>query len=139
WLLWFGLLFVAFVLYSPGGLVGIWSTLGKRWWPPPEETAAMSRRKIYEGLPLPEFLRPQASQGTVLEVAGVSKSFGGIRAVRDAALQVGAGEIHALIGPNGAGKTTLFNLVSGLYAPASAAIKLRGRDIQGVASGLICH
>ncbi len=56
WLLWFGLLFVAFVLYSPGGLVGIWSTLSKRWWPPPEEAAAMSRRKIYEGLPLPDFL-----------------------------------------------------------------------------------
>jgi branched-chain amino acid transport system ATP-binding protein len=139
WLLWFGLLFVAFVLYSPGGLVGIWSTLARRWWPPPEETAAMSRRKIYEGLPLPDFLRPAASESTVLEVAGVSKSFGGIRAVRDAGLQVRSGEIHALIGPNGAGKTTLFNLVSGLYAPDGGTIRLHGRDIQGVSSELICH
>jgi branched-chain amino acid transport system ATP-binding protein len=139
WLLWFGLLFVAFVLYSPGGLVGIWSMLAKRWWPPPEETAAMSRRKIYEGLPLPDFLRPAASESTVLEVAGVSKSFGGIRAVRDASLQVRSGEIHALIGPNGAGKTTLFNLVSGLYAPDAGTIRLHGRDIQGTSSELICH
>ncbi len=139
WLLWFGLLFVAFVLYSPGGLVGIWSTLAKRWWPPPEETAAMSRRKIYEGLPLPDFLRPPASENTVLEVAGVSKSFGGIRAVREASLEVRSGEIHALIGPNGAGKTTLFNLVSGLYAPDTGAIRLHGRDIQGTSSELICH
>jgi len=139
WLLWFGLLFVAFVLYSPGGLVGIWSTLSKRWWPPAEETAAMSRRKIYDGLPLPDFLRPPATQGAVLEVSGVSKSFGGIRAVRDASLQVRSGEIHALIGPNGAGKTTLFNLVSGLYAPDAGAIRLHGRDIQGVPSELICH
>jgi ABC-type branched-subunit amino acid transport system ATPase component len=139
WLLWFGLLFVAFVLYSPGGLVGIWSTLSKSWWPPPEETAAMSRRKIYDGLPLPDFLRPPATQGAVLEVSGVSKSFGGIRAVRDASLQVRSGEIHALIGPNGAGKTTLFNLVSGLYAPDAGAIRLHGRDIQGVPSELICH
>ena len=75
----------------------------------------MSRRKIYEGLPLPAFLMPEGLKGTVLEVTGVSKSFGGIRAVTNASLQIGAGEIHALIGPNGAGKTTLFNLVSGLY------------------------
>ncbi|MFO1111139.1 MAG: branched-chain amino acid ABC transporter ATP-binding protein/permease [Bradyrhizobium sp.] len=139
WLLWFGLLFVAFVLYSPGGLVGIWATLSKRWWPPPEEMAAMSRRKIYDNLPLPNFLRPPASQGSVLEVAGVSKTFGGIRAVHDASLRVQSGEIHALIGPNGAGKTTLFNLVSGLYAPDAGTIKLRGSQIQGLSSESICH
>ena len=139
WLLWFGLVFVAFVLYSPGGLVGIWATLAKRWWPPPEESAAMSRRKIYEGLPLPAFLLPKGLDGTVLDVRGVSKTFGGIRAVTDASLQVGAGEIHALIGPNGAGKTTLFNLVSGLYPTDGGTIKLNGREIQGVPSEAICH
>jgi ABC-type branched-subunit amino acid transport system ATPase component/ABC-type branched-subunit amino acid transport system permease subunit len=139
WLLWFGLVFVAFVLYSPGGLVGIWATLAKRWWPPPEEAAAMSRRKIYEGLPLPAFLLPKGLDGIVLDVRGVSKTFGGIRAVTDASLQVGAGEIHALIGPNGAGKTTLFNLVSGLYPTDSGTIKLNGREIQGVPSEAICH
>jgi ABC-type branched-subunit amino acid transport system ATPase component/ABC-type branched-subunit amino acid transport system permease subunit len=139
WLLWFGLLFVIFVLYSPGGLVGIWDTLSKRWWPPPDETAAMSRRKIYEGLPLPDFLRPKTGVGAVLEVEGVAKSFGGIRAVRDASLQLRSGEIHALIGPNGAGKTTLFNLVSGLYTPDSGAVRLHGHAIQGMPSELICH
>ena len=139
WLLWFGLIFVAFVLYSPGGLVGIWATLSKRWWPAPEEAAAMSKRRIYDGLPLPAFLLPKGFDGTVLEVQGVSKTFGGIRAVTDASLQVGAGEIHALIGPNGAGKTTLFNLVSGLYPTDSGTIKLNGREIQGVPSEAICH
>ena len=99
----------------------------------------MSRRKIYEGLPLPAFLRPKGLNGTVLDVRGVSKSFGGIRAVTDASLQVGAGEIHALIGPNGAGKTTLFNLVSGLYPTDSGTIRLNGREIQGVPSEVICH
>ena len=139
WLLWFGLIFVAFVLYSPGGLVGIWATLSKRWWPAPEEAAAMSKRKIYDGLPLPAFLLPKGLDGNVLEVRGVSKTFGGIRAVTNASLQVGAGEIHALIGPNGAGKTTLFNLVSGLFPTDSGTIKLNGREIQGVASEAICH
>jgi branched-chain amino acid transport system ATP-binding protein len=139
WLLWFGLIFVAFVLYSPGGLVGIWATLSRRWRPAPEEAAAMSKRRIYEGLPLPAFLTPAGLKGKVLEVEGISKRFGGIRAVSNASLQIGAGEIHALIGPNGAGKTTLFNLVSGLFPPDSGTIRLSGRDIHGVPSHLICH
>lgn len=139
WLFWFGLTFVAFVMYSPGGLVGIGALIMRRLRPPAEETAAMSRRKIYDGLPLPDFLRPEALQGTVLEVNGVFRNFGGIRAVENASIKVAAGEIHALIGPNGAGKTTLFNLISGLYAPDQGTIRLNGRDIAGVPANLICH
>jgi branched-chain amino acid transport system ATP-binding protein len=111
----------------------------RRWRPAPEESAAMSKRRIYQGLPLPGFLMPESRQGTVLEFRGISKKFGGIRAVANASLQIGAGEIHALIGPNGAGKTTLFNLVSGLFASDSGVIRLNGREIQGVPSHLICH
>ncbi|KJC58183.1 ABC transporter [Bradyrhizobium sp. LTSPM299] len=139
WLLWFGLIFVAFVMYSPDGLVGIWSQLARRLWPAPEEAAAMSRRKTYDGLPLPDFLIPETRVGIVLEVGGVSKAFGGIRAVSNASLKLAAGEIHALIGPNGAGKTTLFNLVSGLYPTDRGTIALNGREIQGTPSDLICH
>ena len=139
WLLWFGLIFVGFVIYSPDGLIGIWRTLMRRFRPAPEEHAAMSKRKIYEGLPLPGFLLPEGLKGSVLEVEGISKHFGGIRAVNSASLTIGAGEIHALIGPNGAGKTTLFNLISGLYPTDSGTIKLGGREIQGVPSNLICH
>jgi ABC-type branched-subunit amino acid transport system ATPase component/ABC-type branched-subunit amino acid transport system permease subunit len=139
WLLWFGLIFVAFVLYSPGGLVGIWATLSRRWWPAPEEAAAMSKRRIYQDLPLPAFLMPESLKGAVLEVEGISKRFGGIRAVSNANLHIGAGEIHALIGPNGAGKTTLFNLVSGLFPPDNGTIRLNRRDIHGLPSHLICH
>ncbi|HTP95796.1 MAG TPA: branched-chain amino acid ABC transporter ATP-binding protein/permease [Burkholderiales bacterium] len=139
WLLWFGLVFVGFVLYSPGGLTGIWAKLKRRWRPPPEEAAAMNGRKVYEGLALPEFLRPASSSGTVLEVQGVSKHFGGIRAVAGAALAVGAGEIHALIGPNGAGKTTLFNLVSGLFPPDEGAVRLKGEEIHRLPAHRICR
>jgi ABC-type branched-subunit amino acid transport system ATPase component/ABC-type branched-subunit amino acid transport system permease subunit len=139
WLLWFGLVFVGFVLFSPSGLVGIWGTIARRWRPPPEQAAAMSQRKIYEGLPLPAFLRPQARVGTVLEVNGVSKRFGGIRAVSDASLELRAGEIHALIGPNGAGKTTLFNLVSRLYRVDEGSIRLNGRNIHGLPAQDICR
>jgi len=138
WLLWFGLVFVLFVMFSPSGLVGVWTTIMKRLRPPPEESAAMSRRKIYEGLPLPAFLRPQAGQGVALDVENVSMHFGGIRAVASASLTVGAGEIHALIGPNGAGKTTVFNLISGLYA-GRGTVRLQGRDIHGQTPDIICH
>ena len=139
WLLWFGLIFVAFVMYSPDGLVGIWTKLKRRWKPPLEETAAMSRRRVHDGLALPAFLSPDGRNGTVLEVDGVSKRFGGIRAVEGVCLRVAHGEIHALIGPNGAGKTTLFNLVSGLFPVDRGVVRLNGRDIQNIPSNRICH
>jgi ABC-type branched-subunit amino acid transport system ATPase component/ABC-type branched-subunit amino acid transport system permease subunit len=139
WLLWFGLVFVGFILYSPSGLVGIWAQLRRRWHPAPREAASMSKRKIHEGLPLPAFLRPQVMQGSVLEIQNISKQFGGIRAVSNASLAIGAGQIHALIGPNGAGKTTLFNLVSGLYAPDSGTAQLNGRNIDALAANDICR
>jgi branched-chain amino acid transport system ATP-binding protein len=129
WLLWFGLIFVAFVIFSPSGLIGIWAQVKRRWRTAPEETTAT--RKVYDGLALPAFLRPQGATGTVLSIEGVSKHFEGIRAVENASLTVGAGEIHALIGPNGAGKTTVFNLVSGLYVPNSGTIRLYDRAIKG--------
>ena len=139
WLLWFGLAFVGFILFSPTGLVGIWSQLKRRWKPALEVGAAMSLRKIYEGLPLPGFLRPQAQQGVVLEVQAIDKHFGGIQAVKNAQLTLHAGEIHALIGPNGAGKTTTFNLISGMFAPDSGTVKLNGRQIQGLSPHDICQ
>ncbi len=139
WLLWFGLIFVAFVIYSPNGLIGIWAKLRQRWKQDPKETAAMSRRKIYEGLDLPLFLRPQKTTGTVLEVENISKHFGGIRAIENASLKVEPGQIHALIGPNGAGKTTLFNLVSGHFAADGGSVRLHGRNIQGLPVEAICQ
>ncbi len=64
-----------------------------------------------------------------LEVAGVSKSFGGVQAVRDASFSVMRGERHALIGPNGAGKTTLFNLVAGELRADTGTVVLFGTDV----------
>jgi ABC-type branched-subunit amino acid transport system ATPase component/ABC-type branched-subunit amino acid transport system permease subunit len=139
WLLWFGLVFVGFVMFSPEGLTGIWAKIRRRLRPPPAESAAMSRRKIYEGLPLPACLKPGLPQGAVLELAAVDKHFGGIRAVSGASLAVRAGEIHALIGPNGAGKTTLFNLASGMFPPDGGTVTLHGAQVQGEEPHRICQ
>ena len=70
----------------------------------------------------------------LLSVEGVSRSFGGVRAVENATFAVGAGEVHGLIGPNGAGKTTLLNLVSGLLRPTAGRILVDGARADGLAS-----
>ncbi|MFA5658289.1 MAG: ABC transporter ATP-binding protein [Oscillospiraceae bacterium] len=65
----------------------------------------------------------------LLEVNGISKSFGGVRAVQDFSLKADAGEIHGVIGPNGAGKTTIFNVISGVYPTETGSIILDKKDI----------
>jgi len=69
----------------------------------------------------------------LLSVEGVSRAFGGVKAVEGASFAVGAGEGHGLIGPNGAGKTTLLNLVSGLLRPTAGTIHLDGVRCDGLA------
>jgi branched-chain amino acid transport system ATP-binding protein len=66
---------------------------------------------------------------TQLAVSGVSKHFGGVRAVEDIALTVDRGELISIIGPNGAGKTSLLNMISGFYRPDTGSIVFEGKDI----------
>jgi ABC-type branched-subunit amino acid transport system ATPase component/ABC-type branched-subunit amino acid transport system permease subunit len=134
WLLYFGLLFVGFVIYSPTGLVGVWRRLTEPMRPKVVEAAAMAGRRIEQGLPLPAFLQHETqAAGTALEVRDLAKAFGGIHAVVDAGFAVQARTLHALIGPNGAGKTTVFNLVSGMFAPDRGSVTLAGVPITGLA------
>jgi branched-chain amino acid transport system ATP-binding protein len=65
----------------------------------------------------------------VLQLKSLSKSFGGLAAVRDVSLEISSGERKALIGPNGAGKTTLFNLITGVFPSSSGSIFLFGKDV----------
>ncbi|NUQ68007.1 MAG: ABC transporter ATP-binding protein [Phycisphaerales bacterium] len=74
----------------------------------------------------------EAPPRPMLQVRGVTKSFGGLRAVDDFALDLPAGSLRGLIGPNGAGKTTVFNLLTGVYTPDAGEVILDGRPITGM-------
>jgi len=75
----------------------------------------------------------------VLEVAGLSKSFAGFKAVSEVSFTVDTQQIMAVIGPNGAGKSTLFNLITGHLRPDTGKVELDGRDITGAAPHRICR
>lgn len=70
--------------------------------------------------------------GPLLEVKGLTKAFGGIRAVDGLTFAVAPDAITGIIGPNGAGKTTVFNLVTGVYRPDGGAIDFSGRSLLGI-------
>jgi len=74
-------------------------------------------------------MSPETGVGPALELIGVTRSFGGIRAVDDVSLSVAAGEVVGIIGPNGAGKTTLFDLISGFTPLQEGRVLLEGHDI----------
>src|SRR5438876_315564 len=66
----------------------------------------------------------------ILEVRGVSHSFGGVQALVDIDFDIMPGEVHALVGENGAGKSTLIKLLSGVYQPEVGEIWLRGNPVR---------
>jgi len=67
----------------------------------------------------------------MLQVKGLSKTFGGVKAVQEVSFTIQAGTIHSVIGPNGAGKTTLLNLITGVYAPTTGEIVFNGENVAG--------
>jgi branched-chain amino acid transport system permease protein len=139
----FGLGLTFMVLVRPQGL---WPSRARDVEPPP----AVPEKESEDGAvppdrpPLPRAGEPaavltwrarreaRASGGAVLELDGVTKTFGGLRAVRDVSFGVGDRQLTAVIGPNGAGKTTLFNLITGVYTPTSGVIRLHDRPLNGL-------
>jgi branched-chain amino acid transport system ATP-binding protein len=76
------------------------------------------------------------SGAPLLEVRGLSKAFGGLRAVDDLSFSVPEGEILGLLGPNGSGKTTVFNLIAGVFPPDRGHVHFSGQRITGCAPSL---
>jgi branched-chain amino acid transport system ATP-binding protein len=75
----------------------------------------------------------------LLDIRGLSKRFGALRAVNNVSFAVEQGEILGLIGPNGSGKSTTFNCVAGLYAPSAGSIAFEGNEIAGLTANRVCH
>ena len=75
----------------------------------------------------------------MLDVSGLTKRFGALRAVNEVSFEVAEGEILGLIGPNGSGKSTIFNCIAGLYAPSGGRISFEDKDITGLPPNRICH
>lgn len=96
--------------------------LAAPWMPVAEPTVAVA-------LPEPPLVQHDAAAPVVLSVRGLTKTFGGVRAVRDVSFDLHEGETLGLIGPNGSGKTTTFNLISGFLRPDAGDVQLRGSAI----------
>lgn len=79
------------------------------------------------------------SKMALLQVQGLSKRFGGLKAVNEVSFDLQQGEILGLLGPNGAGKTTAFNLIAGFHRADQGRILFEGRDVLGMAPSDICR
>ncbi|MGE0575026.1 ABC transporter permease subunit [Reyranella sp.] len=88
---------------------------------------------------LPARTAPAAGTPVVLEVRGLAKSFGGLKAVQDVSFSVRQGEILGIIGPNGAGKTTLFNLLNGILKADSGSVTYAGQPVLGLPTNRVCR
>ncbi len=114
----YGLAVILIVVFMPDGIWGFVTRLFRR-----------ARVAASTSAP-PLVLKPADSgKGAALEVSGLAKHFGGLKAVDAIDFAVARGKVHALIGPNGSGKTTTLNVVSGLYKPTAGRIALDGVDI----------
>ncbi len=116
----YGFAIILIVRYMPEGIWGFVQERLRRVLAPPAFTTP----------PQPLALAPARDDASLaLEVVGLSKHFGGLKAVDDVSFSVRRGEVHALIGPNGSGKTTTLNVLSGLYAATAGRVVVGGRDV----------
>ncbi|TNC16375.1 branched-chain amino acid ABC transporter ATP-binding protein/permease [Methylobacterium terricola] len=115
----YGLAVILIVVFMPEG---IWGFLG-------DQVKRLRPRKAAPRAQDLTLTQDAATAAPVLEVEGLSKHFGGLKAVDEVSFTVTRGGIHALIGPNGSGKTTTLNVLSGLYTPTGGRLRLNGRDI----------
>jgi branched-chain amino acid transport system ATP-binding protein len=127
WLIVLGAIFIAVVLFAPDGIIG------RLQWRSDEsdDADAMLAEGREPSTDASGAILPTGDGETALAVSGVSKSFGGMRAVRDATFALKRGERVVLLGPNGAGKTTLFHVITGSLPATAGNISLFGRDLHG--------
>ncbi len=129
----FGIVLVVMMLYRREGLIPAQRTVTAL--SQAEQIAVPSRGGISAEFAVARRSGDPATP--LLEVRGLRKAYGGIKALQNVDLTVRPGSIVAVIGPNGSGKTTLFNLITGLVKPDAGTVRLAGADITGLAPHLI--
>ena len=136
----FGVILVLVIILMPGGLAQLWQRV----------TVAFGRSKVKDGgvheheitqeeqrelldrsLEILSRTDHEPVGTTIVEIAGLTKRYGGVTALDNLNLDIKAGEIMALIGPNGAGKTTAFNMITGVLPPTEGSVKLHGKEVAG--------
>lgn len=119
----FALMLFSVVVGLPEGLMGFTARfLSKLFHIAPATLAEPARLDMV-------LVKKDADGSPLLELRGLKRNFGGVRAVDGVSLVVRSGHIHGLIGPNGSGKSTLVNVISGLYTPSGGTMLLRGRPL----------
>jgi branched-chain amino acid transport system permease protein len=125
----FGIILVMMMLYRRQGLIPERAAVKALTYE--QQHAMPSRNAAAAGL-VPLHRRTIDPGRPLLEIKGLAKSFGGIKAVNRIDLDVMPGAIVAIIGPNGSGKTTFFNLITGLIEPDGGHVRLAGEDVTGL-------
>ena len=125
----FGIILVVMMLYRRQGLIPERTAVAALTYE--QQNAMPSRNDVEAGL-VPLHRRTIDPGKPLLEIKGLAKSFGGIKAVNGIDLTVMPGAIVAIIGPNGSGKTTFFNLITGLIQPNGGKVLLAGEDVTGL-------
>ena len=129
----YGAAVVTIILVAPEGLY--WKVRDKLMRGRTAPAPVLSAPHAAAGIPA----RRAVSEEVILEVRGLSKNFGGLKAVDDVSFKVRKGMILGIIGPNGAGKTTAFNLLNGFIAPSAGDVLLDGRSILGLRPHQVCE
>ena len=137
----YGVAIIAVMLLSPDGLY--W-TIRDRWLRRDASQGVSDVQSdvaaaAVDGKP-PAPIRPVAhASGPLLQVEGLSRAFGGLRAVSEVSFSIAEGEILGIIGPNGAGKTTLFNVLNGVLTADEGSAQLAGRPMLGRKTYEVCR
>jgi branched-chain amino acid transport system permease protein len=116
----YGLSVILIIRYMPDGIWGFFNAATARW---------RAKAKVHGAGPALQLEPATVGGDMVLEVTGLAKYFGGLKAVDGVDISVRRGGVHALIGPNGSGKTTTLNVLSGLYRATAGRIVLDGTDV----------
>jgi len=134
----FGVAIIAAILLAPEGIY--WRARDAWRAAHPVKASAPSRPAFLENvLALPATLGTKRGGGIILDVRGLSKSFGGLKAVQNVSFSVERGELVGIIGPNGAGKTTVFNLLNGFLSADEGKVFFDDKNIVGMRPNAICH